>query len=132
VPEPDAQQVQRWLADLDSSDFTLRETAGRELEKFGGAVEKPLRKALEGKPSPEATRRLDTLLAHATELLPTGERLRQRRALRVLERLDSPAAREVLEALARGAAGAALTRETKAARERLKRRPPAADAPPKK
>jgi WD40 repeat protein len=132
VPEPDAQRVQRLLADLDSTDFSVREAATQELEKYGGAVEKALRQALEGKPTAEATRRVEPLLAHATELLPTGERLRQRRALRVLERLGSPAAREVLEALGRGASGAALTREAKAALERLKRKPTTPDSPPKK
>jgi WD40 repeat protein len=123
VSEPDAGRLPRLVTELDSNDFAVREAATAELDKYGGAVEKALRQALEGKPSAEAQRRLEALLAHATELLPTGERLRQRRALRVLERLDSPAAREVLEALACGASGAALTRDAKAALERLKRRP---------
>jgi WD40 repeat protein len=132
IPEPEAPRVQRLLADLDNSAASVREAATAELDKYGGAVEKPLRQALEGKPSAEAQRRLEALLAHATELLPTGERLRQRRALRVLKRLDSPAAREVLERLAHGASGAALTRDAKAALERLKRRPATSDAPANK
>jgi hypothetical protein len=58
----DARQVARWIAELDSDDFAKRDAAVRELEKQGAAVEAALRKALAGRPSPEARRRLSALL----------------------------------------------------------------------
>jgi hypothetical protein len=50
----------------------------------------------------------------------TGDALRQHRAICVLERLATPAARELLRRLATGAAGARQPREAAAALERMK------------
>jgi hypothetical protein len=55
------------------------------------------------------------------------EEKRAVRAVAVLEDIGTPAARRVLEALARGESEARLTRQAKAALERLGRRP--ADRP---
>jgi hypothetical protein len=52
-----------------------------------------------------------------------GEPLRQARAVEVLEHIATPQAREVLRQLAAGAPGAWLTREAKAALERMERKP---------
>jgi hypothetical protein len=52
----------------------------------------------------------------------SGERLREMRALEVLEGLSTTEARKLLEALARGPADAVLTQEAKAALQRLTRR----------
>jgi hypothetical protein len=52
----------------------------------------------------------------------SGERLREMRALEVLEGLGTPEARKLLEALAGGTADAVLTQEAKAALQRLTRR----------
>src|SRR5262249_28782096 len=80
-----------------------------------------LRKALDDKQSLEVRRRLEDLLAHGPKPLPTGEALRQMRALEVLEMIGTPEARQVLGALARGAPGARMTQEASAALERLAR-----------
>jgi hypothetical protein len=53
---------------------------------------------------------------------PSGEQLRQVRAIEVLERIGTPEARALLESLTRGAAGARLTREAQAAVRRLSAR----------
>ena len=49
----------------------------------------------------------------------SGERLRPLRALEVLERIGTPEARQVVEGLARAAAGTPLRQEAKAVLERL-------------
>jgi hypothetical protein len=51
-----------------------------------------------------------------------GELLRQLRAVELLESLGSAEARQVLETLAKGAPGARLTKEARAALDRLNRR----------
>jgi RNA polymerase sigma factor (sigma-70 family) len=114
-------QVARWLADLDNVQFTVREQAMRELARHGEAVESSLRKLLDGRPSLEVRQRVKLLL----EKLEGANRLRMLRAVEVLEHIDTPEARQLLEKLAGGAAGAAQTREAKAALERLHRRPTA-------
>jgi hypothetical protein len=53
----------------------------------------------------------------------TADRLRERRAVEVLERVRTADARAVLDALADGAAGAELTERARAAVRRLGRSP---------
>ncbi len=50
-----------------------------------------------------------------------GEQVRMVRALEVLERSGTPAARHLLEALAKGAAGALVTRKGQESLERIGR-----------
>ena len=52
---------------------------------------------------------------------PTPERLRSQRAVMVLEQIGSPEAKDLLETLSKGAEGALLTEEAKAARKRMQR-----------
>jgi RNA polymerase sigma factor (sigma-70 family) len=120
----EAQQVARLIADLDSTEFNKRENARKELEALGEQVEPALHKALESRPALESRQRLEALLEKASELWrnPSPERVRMLRSLEVLERAGTEEARQVLEALARGAPGARLTEEAKAAAERLARR----------
>jgi hypothetical protein len=118
VPAVDEARLKRLLKELDDDDFTTRERATTELEKLAGAAEAELRKALEGKPSAEVRERLKKVL-DATGTGPSPERLRQERALEVLESVGSPAARKLLEELAKGAPAAPLTREARAALDRM-------------
>jgi hypothetical protein len=82
-----------------------------------------LRRALEGKPSDEVRRSLDAWLGRPALPVSSRETLRSLRAVAVLERLATPAARRLLAELARGAPGAALTEDAKAALDRLARTP---------
>ena len=52
---------------------------------------------------------------------PTPERLRALRAVMVLEQIGTPEARQLLEKLSKGAEGALLTEDAKAAVRRMKR-----------
>jgi len=120
VPRADPGQVARWLRELDSADFGRRQRATAELEKLEEQVEPELRTLLHGKPSLEVRRRAERLLARLERESPG--RLRELRAVEVLENLDTPEARGLLEMLTEGAPKAWLTREAKAALGRLTRR----------
>jgi RNA polymerase sigma factor (sigma-70 family) len=113
----DPKRVARLLTDLDSEEFDTREKAGKELEQIGAGVEPALRKALAERPPLDVARRIEGVL-NTLE----GQQLSRLRAVEVLERIDTDEARKQLAALADGAPGARLTREAKAALDRLKRR----------
>jgi WD40 repeat protein len=117
VPVPDSSRLKRLLADLDNDEFVVRQRAALELEKVGDGAEPMLRKALEGRLSPESRRRAQAL---TDRLAP--EWLRTLRAVEVLERLGSPEAQALLKDLATGWPPARLTREAQASLHRLVRR----------
>ena len=120
--ELDAKPILRLIADLDNDEFSVRQKASRELEKLGPEAEPVFRRTLEGEVSPEARRRLTKLLEQPLLPVTSSEVLQNLRCVAVLERIGSPEAREVLERLAKGAPPAHLTREAKAAVERLAQR----------
>lgn len=104
--------------DLDDGDFKVRDRALRRLEELGEIAKPVLTKALVGKPSAEARKRIKELL-DALDGLPSGNRLRTDRGLEPLEMIGSPEARGVLKRLAGGVPEALRTRQAKAALERL-------------
>jgi hypothetical protein len=117
----DMEKVQQLIADLDDDQFAVRKQASAALEKIGEPAAPSLRKALESGPSPEARRRIEDLLARINSAAPHGEALRSLRAIETLERIGTPAARQVLQTVAQGTPGAALTRAAQAALERMER-----------
>jgi hypothetical protein len=115
----DAGRWRKLLGDLGSDDFAVRTAADRELQGLVGGLDPALvRGALETNPPLEVRLRLKRLLARAT-LLAAGEPLREVRAVAVLERVGSPAARRVLRRLSGGEPKARLTGEAKASLGRL-------------
>jgi hypothetical protein len=110
----DPKRLDKLLADLDSDQFALREAAMRELDNLGERAESSLDAALKKRPSPEARRRVEELLGRVLRRELSPERLRQTRAVMVLEKIGTDEAREGLQSLAQGAADAPLTREAKA------------------
>ena len=122
VPALDNTQVQRWIADLDSDAFAVREEARRRLQEMGDVAHARLRQALQEKPSLELRRNIEMLLSSPRRMSP--EELRQIRAITVLEQIGDAAARRVLQRLTEGAAEARQTREAKAALQRLKQGSP--------
>jgi RNA polymerase sigma factor (sigma-70 family) len=117
VKPADPAKLQHWIADLDSSEFSVRQTASRELEKLESQAEAPIQKALLGKPSLESRRRLERVL-EVVQGVRGPNTLRVLRAIMVLEKIGSADARRILERLAHGAADA---RQTQEARESLQR-----------
>src|SRR5262249_30433330 len=121
VPPVGAKDLARLIAALDSDRFAEREAAQKELGRLGEVTAAALREALAGSPSLDARRRMEQLLQkqEAAERFPSAERLRELRALQVVERIGNPEARRVLEGLAQGAPGARLTQDARAALGRL-------------
>jgi hypothetical protein len=124
LPQPDADRFARLLAELDADAFERRTKATEELAKMGSAAEGLVRAELKkGPASVEVRARLERILETVAKTAITGEVLRPLRAVEVLEQVGTAEARQVLAALAEGAAEARLTREAKAAEARLVKRP---------
>jgi hypothetical protein len=119
---PAGDRVRKLIAQMDSNQFEDRETAMKELTKLGGDAEGDLRRALDGNPSPELLKRIQALLEGIQSPTATPEGLRQSRAIHVLERQGSTAARELLGQLSKGSPGNWLTRDAASAIDRLARR----------
>jgi hypothetical protein len=119
VPPPNARRIERWMADLDSEEYTVREAAARGLEALAELAGPALRKALQGKPSLEQGLRLERLLQTLSARILTPDELRDLRAVEVLERVNTPASRDLLRRLAEGTPEARLTKDAEAALKRL-------------
>jgi hypothetical protein len=123
APAPEAEgRVPRLIADLDHDSFDRRQQASAELEKLLPQVRPALVNALAKRPSLEARRRIESLLARPTPVVRDVQTLRDIRGTQVLERLATPEARDLLKNLAAGAPEARLTQEAKAALERFVKR----------
>ncbi len=119
VAQPNDRQIDELIAQLDSPRFTQREKAAAELERIIETAESALRKRLQQQPALEMRRRIERLLSPLDERVPPPERLRTGRALQALEQIATPAARRVLEGLARGCPGSWLTEEAGLALRRM-------------
>ena len=115
----DTKRIERLIADLDDERFDVREKAARELAALGEGAAPALRKALAGKPSLEAWRRLMDLLDRLDGARLSAETVRQIRAVEALELIGNAEARRVLDKLAAGPPEMRLTQEAKAAGRRL-------------
>jgi WD40 repeat protein len=112
-------EVEQLLADLDDDSFAVREKASAALKEAGRTLRPALLQALQARPSVEKTRRLRQLLEGLSVVLPSPGEAWPARALEVLERMDAPEARRLLQTLAQGNANAPLTRDAEAALRRL-------------
>ena len=79
-----------------------------------------MRKALDGKPSVEARRHLERLLARLKT--PTAGRLRGLRSVEILERVGTPKAQQVLDELVDKHTDGLLVREARATIARMSAR----------
>jgi hypothetical protein len=106
------------IADLKHESFKRREAAERQLLNWDIAVLPALREALKSIDSPEAKRRIDGLIT-TLERDDTPARVREARAVWVLERIATADAKDLLGKLARGEPVLYLTREANAATARI-------------
>jgi hypothetical protein len=118
----DPAKVKRWITDLESDKYALRQEATANLAKTGEQAVPPLQNVLASQPTLETRKRVEELLDRLTGTTLTTEQLRLVRALEVLERIATPEARHLLQTLAEGAPGALPTRQAQAALDRLARR----------
>lgn len=120
IPEIDKRWLTQLMADLDSEDFKVRDTAVRELRKHGELARSALRESLTKRASLEVRRRVRGLLDELDSAKPSPESLRQIRVVAVLEHLSSEEARKLLGVLAGGSPEARQTQEAKASLARLR------------
>ena len=117
----DARWVAARIAELSSADFKTRESATKELKTIAEAAKPLFEAARKAATTAEGQQRLDELIDYSPAV-PSDDAIRAVRALAVLEHLGTKEAIEVLDELAGGAVAAELTREAKAALERLRKR----------
>jgi RNA polymerase sigma factor (sigma-70 family) len=116
----DTQKLADLIADLDAGQFAVRQQAQRALEDQAELAAPALRQALTQKPALEVRRRLEQLLTLADTPAASPVWRQRHRALLALEQMQTPEARQLLQALADGAANARLTQEAKATLERTR------------
>jgi RNA polymerase sigma factor (sigma-70 family) len=122
APKGDEKRIAQLITDLGSEQFETRKNATKELEKLGDAAMAALEKALTGNIALELRQRLERLLDLLDDTHPTPDRVREMRAMETLEQIGTEEARRLLDRLATaGAAGARLTRDAEAVRQRLNR-----------
>ena len=107
------------MADLDADDLATREAARTELDRLGAAAYPALRTALADQPPLDQKVRIDALLAKPRNLIGSGAGRREWRAVEVLERIGTPAAREMLRSMLKTKLDAPLEAAIKASLERL-------------
>jgi WD40 repeat protein len=111
------ERLRSLVLDLDAPKFATRESASKGLAAMGERAVPALRAAQRGTLSQEAARRIDRLLT-GRDTAYSADTVRVLRAVDVLERIATPAARDVLTTLS---AGDHHVPETRAAREALAR-----------
>jgi RNA polymerase sigma factor (sigma-70 family) len=112
-----AARLEALLANLGADDFKEREKASQELVALAAAAEPALRAALAKNPDLEVKRRVQDALKQVE-----AGRLRPERAVEVLEMIADPGARKLLDELAGGLHGAALTVDAAGAAARIGKR----------
>jgi RNA polymerase sigma factor (sigma-70 family) len=117
VPRATAQQIEKWIKDLDSEQFSVRQKAEVELNLYLAGHEQLVANAFEKANSLEMRQRLELIL---NRLRP--ESLRRSRLLEVLERIGVGPARQFLQTLAEQTNDVEMSREAKAGLKRLEPR----------
>lgn len=110
---PAAEKMAKLIADLDSARFGVREKAEADLRDLGPQAEPFLQRAIKMRPSAEAAKRIEALLSAITARKLSAAEVREIRAVRTLEWIDTSAAKELLANWSKGDPSAALTRAAK-------------------
>ena len=121
APETSNTVLNRIFVELNGDDFKAREDASAELDRLGEAAIVGVRTRLARGVSEEVGSRAEKFLLKHERDIPAPDRLREERAIEVLEQINAPASRALLAELAKGGAGAALTRDAAAALARLRK-----------
>lgn len=109
VPAADAERMAKLFLELDDDAADVRDKAQAELQEAGHRFEATLAAALKAAPAGEVRNRLTSITQKTGETPPPADLVTDLLAIAFLERLDTPAAREVLKAVAGGAPGARIT-----------------------
>jgi hypothetical protein len=109
----DEKTIRLHIRGIQGDSFALRQQSSAALEKVGDDAIPLVRLELAAPISLENRRRLDALLDRLEELSESGVKARSHRALMLLQRIGTPAAKGLIEDLARGAPLAWLTEEAR-------------------
>jgi WD40 repeat protein len=107
------------MSQLDNKKFAVREKALVELEQMGETTAPLIHKAMQSPNTLEKQLRLQKLLDNFDPPFSSPAGLRLWRCLEILESIDTPAARNLLRALARGTEDDPVAREARLALVRL-------------
>jgi WD40 repeat protein len=119
LPVVSPARLRTLLAGLDADDFAARRKAAAELERVADAAADALRAEQGRTRSPEVRRTLERILEGLDSRAP--RQVRVVRAVEAVEWMGTPEALRLLGEWAAGAPDATLTREARAARERLRK-----------
>jgi hypothetical protein len=117
-------QARRLIRDLNDPQFKKRDQATLKLQHLGPAVIPILRQTLQENVAAESRARIQLILERWPDRVESATQFDPRRvqvALGILERIGSAEARRIIEDLARGPAESIVTRDAKAAHERMKK-----------
>ncbi len=123
MPPVDEAKLDRLVRDLNAPTYAVRNRAFAALMKQGELAEPRLRKLLAARPSLEAERRANQLLAKLQEPDLSPDRVRALEAIELLEWLQTPGARRALEEVARDGLIRRLRAEAAEALRRLDSQP---------
>lgn len=117
----DEKKLAQLIRDLDNDDFHVREAATSELKKMGPAATKALSKAIKDTTSVEVARRITAILGKDVSDPdgPTPESRQKIQAIRILERINTPEAREALQKIGEASLETGLGQEVKLALARM-------------
>jgi len=118
----DERAVAPLLTRLDSDEFGVREKATAELAALGPRTWPALRRALAGQLSDEVRARIDRAMTDRPRIGLTADEIRAVRAVEVCERIATPEATAMLEALAKGAGDSFVTYCAEVTLDRLGKR----------
>lgn len=113
APGLDRKEIEKLIGQLDDKQFNVRENAVKELRRKRDEVDPILKQWLEKTQSAEVRRRIKEILTGPVPT-PSPERLRELRAVGVLEHIGNADARALLGKLAAGDRNSRLTRAAKA------------------
>ncbi|MFO0807290.1 MAG: WD40 repeat domain-containing protein [Gemmataceae bacterium] len=116
---PDPARIDRFIRDLDSPKYVIRENAERELRAVVYYAEGALRNELAKTKSAEVRRRANRLMDAFANLSDSPKYLREQRVVEVLESLRTPESKQLLSELVREHGENYLGRQAKAALRRL-------------
>ena len=117
----DQREMRRWIADLDSDRFQVRQHALSELAWLGELADPVLKQALAKSLPLEVRNRINFLLNNIPNPPPVSYWLGTLRALETLERIATSDAKKLLEDLASGLPESTLTQEARRSLERLRK-----------
>jgi WD40 repeat protein len=118
-PPVDAKRIDKLIEELDDDSYAVREKASEELGEIGMLAEEALKKAAKSSSLEVRRRALDLLRKLKGGASVAPERLRARRAVEVLERIGTPAARAMLVNMLKMKLDSNLEASIKSSLERL-------------